>query len=159
MTTNGSTQTDVTFVEVTAQPTLVVQFNFEQREIGELMGAALETVHDYLKTAQIQAAGPPFTRYLVWTDDQKRAESGFPVEWAVEGGDLVVASALPSGRVARLVHTGPYSGLMEAKNQVLDAIRNRGLTPDGGPIEIYVTNPYEETDDTKYQTEIIWPIE
>ena len=159
MTSNGSTMTDIKLEHVKSQPTVVVRFNYAEDTVGELMSAAIIAVQEYLKRAQMLPVGPPFTRYLVWTEDQKRAESGFPVEWAVEGGDLVESSELPAGRVARMVYTGPYTGLLEAKNKVFDAIRARGLTPDGGPIEVYVTDPNEVIDESDFQTEIIWPIE
>ena len=159
MTSNGSSFSDVKIEHVKSQPTLVVRFNYGERDVGEVMSEALMTVQGYLKKAQVRPVGPPFTRYLVWTDEQKRAETGFPVEWAVEGGQLVAASELPASRVARLLYTGPYSGLMEAKNQALDYIRARGLTPSGGPIEVYVTDPHEVQDESKFQTEILWPIE
>ncbi len=159
MTSNGSTMSDITIEQVKSQPTLVVRFNYGERDVGEVMGQALTAVQEFLKRAQILPVGPPFTRYLVWTDEQKRAETGFPVEWAVEGNQLVAASELPAGRVARMVYTGPYAGLMDAKNEVFDSIRARGLTPAGGPIEIYVTDPHEVQDESEFQTEIIWPIE
>jgi len=79
-------------------------------------------------------------------------------EW-VSDCDLVVASQLPAGRVARMVHTGPYDNLMDAHNTMVDWIRDRGLTPAGGPIEIYLNDPFDVTDASEYQTEIIWPIE
>ena len=159
MNSNGSTMTEITLQHVTAQPTLVVRFNFGGRDVGELMGHALDAVQEFLTRAQMSPVGPPFTRYLAMTDEVKRAETGFPVEWAIEGGDLVVASQLPSGRVARMIHTGPYENLMDAHNAMVDWIRDRGLKPAGGPIEIYLNNPFEVEDPSEYQTEIIWPIE
>ena len=159
MTSNGSTTSDITLQHVTAQPTLVVRINLGPRDMGEVISHALNAVQEYLMRAQVRPVGPPFTRYLVMTDELKRAETGFPVEWAVEGSELVVASQLPAGRVARMVYTGPYGGLMAAHNRVLDWIRGRGLTPAGGPIEIYLNDPETVEDASDYRSEIIWPIE
>ena len=159
MTSNGSTTSDITLQQVTAQPTLVVRLNIGSRDMGEVISHALNAVQEYLMRAQIRPVGPPFTRYLVMSDELKRAETGFPVEWAVEGSQLVVASQLPAGRVARMVYTGPYGGLMAAHNSIVDWIRGRGLTPAGGPIEIYLNDPETVDDASEYRTEIIWPIE
>ena len=48
---------------------------------------------------------------------------------------------------------------MDAHNSMVDWIRDRGLTPAGGPIEIYLNDPFDVEDPSEYQTEIIWPIE
>ena len=78
MNSDGSTTSDITLQHVSAQPTLVVRFNFGGRDVGELMGHALDAVQEYLTRAQMSPVGPPFTRYLAMTDEVKRAETGFP---------------------------------------------------------------------------------
>ena len=94
--------------------------------MGELTGHALDAVQEFLTRAQVPPCGPPFTRYLAMTDEVKRAETGFPVEWAIEGGDLVVASQLPPVGWPAWSTRGPYENLMEAHNSMVDWIRDSG---------------------------------
>ena len=87
-----------------------------------------------------------------------------PVGAAVDGDAGVVSGVLPAGRYATLTHVGHPSELAEATKALLDWAARQGLswdmTPaDGGErwgarLEIYLTDPEQEPDMSKWHTRL-----
>jgi effector-binding domain-containing protein len=103
-------------------------------------------------------SGPPFARYHSWGDDVE-VEVGITIAGDTPGQGEVTRGALPAGRVARVVHTGPYPSLGEAYQAVEAWMRANGHEGTAPPWEVYLTDP--QTPDLKpddYKTEILWPI-
>lgn len=73
---------------------------------------------------------------------------------------------LPGGRYACLTHTGDYGGLVSANAALQDWAAAQGLAFDqhatgrgdafGGRIESYLTDPAEEPDPSRWETEVAY---
>jgi effector-binding domain-containing protein len=109
--------------------------------------------------------GAPFLRYRVIDMPGRLViETGFPVVTAMTGDARVRADALPCGRYATLVNTGPYDKLVDANAELLKWGAAQGLkwamtnTQAGeeweSRLEIYLTDPATEPDARKWKTEI-----
>ncbi|HEX5296790.1 MAG TPA: GyrI-like domain-containing protein [Streptosporangiaceae bacterium] len=82
----------------------------------------------------------------------------------MNGDDLVVAGVLPAGRYATVTHTGHPSELVEVTGALLDWGAEQRLTWDMSPsgdgerwgarLEFYLTDPVEEPDMSKWQTQL-----
>jgi effector-binding domain-containing protein len=91
-------------------------------------------------------------------------EVGWPVGSEATGNGSVTAGALPAGKYATLVYTGNYPGLIDATAALLKWGAEQGLRWDswlvgegevfGARLESYWTNPAEEPDLNKHETEI-----
>ena len=91
-------------------------------------------------------------------------EAGVPLAAAVDGDDHVVAGVLPAGRYATVTHTGHPSELVDVTGALLDWAAEQGLTWDispaedgdrwGARVEFYLTDPREEPDMSKWQTQL-----
>lgn len=91
-------------------------------------------------------------------------EAGVPVPTAAEGDDRVIAGVLPAGRYTTAVHTGHYDGLIGAVDNLLQWADSQGLEWDkssaddgehwGGRLEIYLTDPTQQPDPAKWQTQL-----
>lgn len=91
-------------------------------------------------------------------------EAGVPVDRAVEGDGDVVSGILPAGRYATLTHLGPPGELAQAARTLLDWAAAEGLTWDmspgetgerwGGRLEIYLTDPSQQPDMSKWETQL-----
>src|SRR5262249_59166819 len=95
---------------------------------------------------------------------QLEIEFGVPTNKPVAGDERVHPAILPAGRYASLVHWGPYEQLYDANAALIGWAKERGVkwdvaaTPEGDRfgcrLEIYRTDPREEPDPAKWETEV-----
>jgi len=91
-------------------------------------------------------------------------EAGVPVAAAVDSDGHMVCGVLPAGRYATLTHVGHPSELAGVTETLLDWAAGQGLTRDtspgpdgdvwGGRLEIYLTDPAQEPDMSKWVTQL-----
>jgi effector-binding domain-containing protein len=110
--------------------------------------------------------GAPFIRYLVIDMEAVlEIDVAVPVANALTGEGRLIADTLPAGRYVTLLYTGDYSNLIGVVAELLAWAENKGLVFDkwsAGPrgegwrarVETYLTNPAEEPDPEKWQTEL-----
>ena len=150
------------------QPTVAVRFQrpMASVDVGALMDAAMGSLGARLGGAGVAPAGPPYARYHAWGGDLGHVEIGFPVAQELAGlppltdapeGE-VGGSELPGGRVAVVVHRGPYTALGGAYGRLHDWIHAHGEDDGPGPWETYIDNPQEVEDVSELRTEIRWPV-
>ena len=65
---------------------------------------------------------------------------------------------LPAGTVATVTHMGPYDTLPQTWASLAEWIGSQGLQPAGAPWEVYVTDPGAEPDQSKWRTDIFFPV-
>jgi len=113
----------------------------------------------------IAPAGPPFFRYLVVDMERELlVEVGVPVASGVEGDGEIRPGMLPAGRFATMTHTGAPYTLAAATATLLDWAQAQGLAWDvsrtekgehwGCRVEFYLTNPADQPDASKWQTQL-----
>jgi predicted transcriptional regulator YdeE len=119
----------------------------------------------WLGAQGIAPAGAPFYKYDVI--DMAReliVEAGVPVASEPEVPAEMVAGVLPGGRYVSVTHVGHPDQLVDVVRAMLVWADEQGLTwdktdtPDGEAwgcrLEIYETNPQEEPDMNKWETEL-----
>jgi effector-binding domain-containing protein len=122
-------------------------------------------VFEWLGARDLKPAGPPFFRYnVIDMARELEMETGVPVATAVDGDGDVVSGVLPAGRYATVTHTGHPSELAGVTGALLDWAAGQGLTWDMSPsedgerwgarLEFYLTDPGEEPDMSKWQTQL-----
>jgi DNA gyrase inhibitor GyrI len=125
----------------------------------------LPEVFGWLAARGVQPADAPFLRYRrIDMARELEIEAGVPVAAAMAADDAVVAGVLPAGRYATVTHVGPYDGLVAATAALLDWAAGRGLRWDmaesggaehwGCRLESYRTNPAEQPDVNRWETEL-----
>jgi effector-binding domain-containing protein len=87
-----------------------------------------------------------------------------PVAQPLTGNGRVIAGALPAGRYVTLYHVGAPETLAGATASLLDWAAAKGLAFDVSPspegerwgcrLEIYLTDPRDEPDMTKWETRL-----
>lgn len=119
----------------------------------------------WLASRGTSPAGPPFVRYnVIDMERELQIEAGVPVAAPVPAEGRVQARELPGGRYAVATHTGPFDELVGAVRDLLGWAAAQGLTWDkqdspegerwGCRLEIYHTNPQEQPDMSKWETEL-----
>jgi effector-binding domain-containing protein len=128
--------------------------------IPQLLGE----VFAWLGQQGVEPAGAPFMRYhVINMTENMDFELGVPVATSVSGNHRISAGVIPAGRYASLIYTGVHNGFQG--NKVLidwaaaDAIQwDRWDDANGDAfrsrIEYFLTNPDEEPDPAKWETEV-----
>jgi effector-binding domain-containing protein len=146
------------------QPYVAIRARVTMADLGGL-GARFAEVFAWLNAHGVQPAGAPFFRYnVIDMARELEIDAGVPVAQAVDGDGHLVAGVLPAGRYATLTHVGHPAELMEATGALLDWAAGQDLkwdmTPgDGGEcwgsrLEIYLTDPADEPDMSKWATQL-----
>ena len=138
--------------------TATVRAEVDQSALSLAMGRVQQAVRDALEKQGVTPASGPFARYHSFGDTID-FEAGVQVERPITADGDVKPGELPSGPAAIAVHAGPYDTL----GATYDAMRrwlegNGDYEANGGPWEIYLTDPSAEPDPAKWLTEIIFPL-
>jgi effector-binding domain-containing protein len=126
-------------------------------DITEAMGQAFQAVREALEKQGVEAAGSLFARWHSFGDSVDM-EAGVMVKTPIAPDGEVKPSELPGGPAAIAVHAGPYEGLSRTYDAVSAWLARTGRESNGGPWEIYLTDPSAEPDPAKWLTEIIYPL-
>jgi hypothetical protein len=135
--------------------------------IAELGSVAdrIPEIFGWLGARGIPPAGPPFFRYhVIDMERQLQVEAGVPVASAVDDDGDIRAGTLLAGRFAVMSYTGAPDTLVGPTAALLDWASARGLVWDvsetdegerwGCRVEFYLTDPAEQPDMSKWQTEL-----
>lgn len=122
-------------------------------------------IFDWLGQRGIAPAGAPFYKYdLIDMARELVIEAGVPVATVPEVPAEMVAGVLPAGRYVTVTHTGHPDELMEVTRRLLAWGNQQRLTWDHTEtangdawacrLEIYHSNPQDEPDMNKWETEL-----
>jgi effector-binding domain-containing protein len=138
--------------------TAVVRAEVSHNDLSDAMGRMFQAVMTVLREQGVEPASPPFARYHSF-GEVVDLEAGVIVTTPVQAAGEVKPGSLPAGPAAIAVHTGAYETLeatYAAMRRWLEA--NPAQVQNGGPWELYVTDPSEEPDPAKWMTEVIFPL-
>lgn len=152
------TSPEMDIKEVEAQPTLNIRVTTTPDQLGTVMEQNLPEVWGYLQERGIHPAGPPYSRYHLYTPESVDVESGFPTTEPVSGEGRISTGELPGGRMAYAIHMGPYDTLSATYNALAVWMSDKGQEQAGPPWEIYWSDPGETPDPADWKTEVLWPV-
>jgi len=153
-------------VERPEQPYVGIRGTVTMQTIAQIADR-LPDVFGWLGTCGIVPAGAPFFRYLrIDMDRELEIEVGVPVAAPVPGEGDVRPGVLPAGRYANVTHTGHPNELLGVTAELLAWADAEGLAWDredspegerwGARLEVYHTDPRDEPDLTKWETELLF---
>ncbi|MGP3911737.1 GyrI-like domain-containing protein [Nonomuraea sp. 10N515B] len=137
----------------------MTSFNLVGDRIGEIIGWLIER--------GAYPAGAPFFKYdtINMAADRLVVVAGVPVDTPVEAEGDLFADVLPAGRYATVAHHGHPDQLIDVTGAFRKWAAEQGLTWDmtsdadgtehwGCRLELYNTNPAEEPDLNKWDTDL-----
>jgi effector-binding domain-containing protein len=153
-------------VERAEQPYVAVSGRVTMETIGAIADR-LPEVFAWLGARGLEPAGAPFFRYdRIDMERQLEVEAGVRVTAAAAADGEVLAGVLPAGRYASVTHVGHPDGLADATTALLDWAPRQGLawdvteTPEGQRwgcrLEVYKTDPAEQPDMGRWETELLF---
>lgn len=145
------------------QPYVGIRTQVAMGGVGEVAGPLLGELFAWLGSRGLTPSGPPFFRYLsIDMERELELDVAVPIAGDVAGDERVQRRAVPAGRYATAVHTGPYDGLLDATGALLQWGADEGVTWDATPspegerwgarLEIYLTDPAQEPDPERFET-------
>lgn len=144
---------------VNTQPVLTITESVEYTKIGEAMGRMFGEVMAYIKKNNIKITGYPFAAYPDWdTTKLIKMEAGIPIEKPVKAFGKVKMSQIPGGKVVMAIHYGAYETSNITHEAINKYIEEKKLVMNGAVYEVYVTDPQQEPDQSKWITEIYYPV-
>ena len=147
------------------QPYAAIRTRVPMAELGAF-AACIGEVFAWLGARGVAPAGAPFFKYnAIDMMRELEVEAGVPVAAAVDGDADVLSGVLPAGRYATVTHVGHPDKLVEATKALLDWAAGLGLKWDvsagddgeerwGCRLEFYLTDPSEEPDMNKWETQL-----
>ena len=144
--------------QVGGQPYLGIRTTATLDKLGVVMGPLFGEVYGYIQQTGQAPAGMPFAIYHSMDGETVEVECGMPVDSPMAGTARVQAGELPAGTMATVTHMGPYEGLGHTWAALTEWIRSQGLEGVAAPWEVYVTDPGTEPDQSKWRTDIFFPV-
>jgi hypothetical protein len=134
------------------------------QELGQVAPPLNGEVFSWLADQGAQPSGPPFWKYnVIDVERSLEIEAGVGIEQSLPGDGRVLARTLPGGSYATLLHTGHPDQLIDATAALLDWANTQRLSWDrhvgdegeqlGALLEFYLTDPDDEPDMNKWETE------
>ncbi len=144
--------------QIETQPILGVRTSATKENLGQVMGPLFGEVYGHIQHSGQTPVGMPFSVYYSMEGDSVDLQCGMPVAQSMEGAGRIEAGELPGGTVATVSHMGPYDALPQTWAALMEWMRSQGLQPAGPPWEVYVTDPTAEPDQSKWRTDIFFPV-
>lgn len=153
---------EITLVDIPPMQVLGIRRKGNYRVISELLGQIFE----FAMRNQINIAGMPmFVLHEASREEAIEAdrtgtadvEAVVPVAGPVRASGEIRAYELPGGRMARIMHQGPYEEAERSYRRVIDWITKKGLQVKGPIREVYHNNPQKVRPD-EILTEILVPV-
>jgi effector-binding domain-containing protein len=130
---------DVQIRDVDSAPIAVVAGRATGSDLARKISSLLSTVRESLKKRHVEDVGLNVVLY----NRESETDEGFSIEVGVQiatpldaDGD-VVCSSTPAGKVATVVHRGPYEQIPQAHKALLRWCRENGHTTAGLNWEVY----------------------
>ncbi len=154
---------DMEIIMIDAEPAEYYSITDEVpfKDMGaDFFGQRYREISEYLGEDMKSMTGAPFAIYHKWDMENEIAivEVAMPVHSQKTSSDRVKKDTSYSGKALKAVYMGPYEGIEEVHYAMDDYIKENNLEISGAPWEVYVTDPTNEPDTSKWTTEIYYPV-
>jgi effector-binding domain-containing protein len=149
---------DITIKEVDPVDVIGSEFQSTLDTLSPDIGAAMGEVYEKVTQAEICPSGPPRVVYHEITDDEWTVEACIPVTGVEKAPQGLTLRKFDGGKMASTLHVGPYHELGMVYREIEVWIEKQNLKSAGAPFDVYLNDPSEVKDPTKFETEILWPV-
>ena len=153
-----SSQPEPALADAEEITTAVIRGVVDMGELAAFFDASFSRLAPAITAQGVAIVGPAFALYHGPPGAVADLEVGFPTAGTVEADGDMVASRLPGGRVAALVHEGSFDQLGSSWQRLAAWIAAADLRPGDDVWEVYVTEPSPDMDPADLRTELHWPV-
>ena len=150
-------------VQSQRQTAAVIHVTCPRDTIQSEVAPAIKEILAALAAEGQRPAGPMFMHHLTMSTETFDVEVGFPVDAPLQATGRVKPGELPTARVARTIHHGPYEGLFSAWDEFGKRLADDKLVDPNvlSPIrtlwERYLVGPETTSDQSQWRTELNLP--
>lgn len=130
-----------------------------EKTISGDIGNSYARIGMFMKKNNLKQNGPVLTIYHSYDPDKIDMECAIPLAKTVKGEGEVKVWEMKAGNAAKLNYYGAYDKMHDAHDAMHKWIADNNKKMNGSPWEVYVTDPGNEKDTTKWLTEIYYPFE
>ncbi len=148
---------DIQVVDVPEMNYLTISGTMHPDEIGAFLGKSYGMIGAALEGAEM--AGYPAAIYYSYTDTLTQMEAAIPVATKGESKDGIESKSFDAHKALKIDFYGWYGDVGPAHYAIDDFMMANGMDMAGPVREVYVTDPGEEPDTSKWLTEIYYPVQ
>ena len=145
-------------ITIEPQPILFIRRQVAQTELQPYFAECFGKLFGYGVENGLPITGNPIARYVAFGPGLWTVDCVLPLAQAAEAAQDFQAGMLEGGDILKATHVGPYENLDKSYIQLQRMMENEGLAARGAHWEQYVTDPGDEPDSNKWETDIYWPI-
>jgi DNA-binding transcriptional MerR regulator len=129
-------------------------------DLGPWLNGALGELYATLDAQDAALAGAAGGIYAdsLFTEEHGQATVYLPTNAVFHATGRIQVRELPPARLAIITHDGPHDDIDRAYGALADHVTRHALAVDGPLREFYPVNRHHTSDDTRWRTEIGWPI-
>ncbi|MBN1388117.1 MAG: GyrI-like domain-containing protein [Bacteroidales bacterium] len=129
-------------------------------EMPDLMGRLFGLIMEAVNSQGLQPAGPPFSYYYDY--DQAtgitKVKAGIPLGSPGESMGEIKAVEFEGFKGISGIHTGSYDNFVASYNKLMEEAEKMGYETTWESWEFYYSDPSTEPDESKWKTEIVFPV-
>lgn len=149
---------DYEIVRQSKTPTICIRKTVPMDQMPNFFGDSYGRIFHEVEASHLTVTGAPYGRYRGMPSDTYDVEAGVPIAETTTSHDDIVAGYLPEVEAVEFVHVGPYDTLVQSYESIAAWMSERDIIPGAEMWELYLTDPEEEPDETKWEAKIVWPI-
>ena len=135
----------------------------DKSSIDLIVGSMLSnyiSLRSYFRRNKIKPNGSPFTYYQSVNEDYSTIifNLGFPTKQKYPGNEKIEFTEIPSGKAVMASHYGHFKTVKKTHDAIYQYILDHNLKRNGPHWEIYITDPLKEPNQSKWETQIYFPI-
>jgi DNA-binding transcriptional MerR regulator len=151
---------EVEHVGVPATVTAAITDTIEIEDLGSWYNGALGELHATLGAQRVPPAGPAGGIFAteLFAEDRGEATVFIPCDPAFRPTGRIAALVIPSAELAVVTHVGSHAEIDRAYGALAAHVANHAIGIDGPIREYYLVDRYTTPDETRWRTQIGWPI-
>jgi len=136
----------------------IIETDQEGASDTENYAKGLGAVHQFIAGQGLEPVAPPMTVVHEWEPGSVVMELAIPVADSISVPDHLTMGRIPAGNALKLKHKGSYETLGDSWEAFEEYNAAHNVEPRWYPYEVYLTDPEQEPDTSKWVTEIVFPV-
>lgn len=151
---------DIKFKEYPPMNAIIAEGQGTMEEMPDLMSRLFGLIMEAVQTQSLQPSGAPFSYYYDYDQSTgiTKVKAGISLSNTGESMGEIKAVEFEGFKGISGIHTGPYEGFETSYNKLMEEAEKMGYTLTWEAWEFYHSDPNTEPDESKWKTEIVFPV-